>query len=111
MNQAARSRIPLAIGALTVLAGGLWWQTSGARQQPKSITEPNGTRGKDQTLQQMAGTGGRSARGRDDTMQSGDPKNTRIMSSAPDVHSKRTPGKDEDGSSSQGDVLGNLGGR
>ncbi|KLU86041.1 hypothetical protein MAPG_05060 [Magnaporthiopsis poae ATCC 64411] len=103
MNPAARSRIPLAIGALTVFGGGLWWQTAGSRQQPKSITEPNGTRGKDQTLQQMAGTGGRSARGRDETTQSADPKNTRIMSSAPDVHSKRNPDKDR--STSQGDVL------
>ncbi|KAL8399711.1 hypothetical protein RB594_000204 [Gaeumannomyces avenae] len=110
MASAARSRLPLAIGALTVVGGGLWWQTAGARQQPRAITEPNGTRGKEQTLQQMAGTGGRSARGRDETQQD-DPKNTRIMSSAPDVHSKKSPDKERSGSSSQGEVLANTGGR
>ncbi|KAL8372301.1 hypothetical protein RB595_001880 [Gaeumannomyces hyphopodioides] len=110
MASAARSRVPLALGALTVVGGGLWWQTAGARQQPKAISEPNGTRGKDQTLQQMAGTGGRSARGRDET-QPDDPKNTRIMTSAPDVHSKKSPEKYSSGPKSQGEVLANAGGR
>ncbi|TLS27537.1 hypothetical protein PpBr36_04220 [Pyricularia pennisetigena] len=101
MASAARSRIPLALGAFTVFGGGLYWQTAGGRQQPKSRDDGNVK--VSSTMQQIAGTGGPAARNQGDMQH--DTKDTRIFSSASDVRSKRNPDKERTGEKSQGAVL------
>ncbi|KAI6355222.1 hypothetical protein MCOR25_008293 [Pyricularia grisea] len=101
MASAARSRLPLALGVFTVVGGGLYWQTAGGRQQPKSRDDGNAK--VSSTLQQIAGTGGPGARSQGDMQH--DTKDTRIFSSSSDVRSKRNPDKERTGEKSQAAVL------
>lgn len=106
MASAARSRLPLALGVFSVVGGGLYWQTAGGRQQPKS--RDDGDSKVSSTMQQIAGTGGSRARSQGDMQH--DTKDTRIFSSASDVRSKRNPDKERTGEKSQAAVLENAAG-
>ncbi|GAB1318231.1 hypothetical protein MFIFM68171_08441 [Madurella fahalii] len=99
MSNMFRSRTgPLLIAA--GLFGGLLYTTAGGSQQPRPATTggQGGGGGVSETLQGIAGQGGRSAR--DEQRVENDPKDTRMATASPSADSKRNPQK----------VRGDLGG-
>ncbi|KAK3346648.1 hypothetical protein B0T25DRAFT_282967 [Lasiosphaeria hispida] len=93
-----RGRGPALIAA-SVLGGGIYWQTRGGRNQPRSrvVGNPDSKMPISETLEGLGGSGGKTARKQGELQN--DPRDGKIYSHSPTAHSKRNSQKtrpDED---------------
>jgi len=94
-----RSRVGPAVAALAIVGGGIFWQTAGGTQQPRSrAVEGEGKSDVSGSMQGLAGTGGAAARDKDDqeSLKQQDPKDTRLYSKSQTADSKRSATKTTD---------------
>ncbi|KAK2069907.1 hypothetical protein P8C59_004450 [Phyllachora maydis] len=93
-----RSRLVPALGALALFGGGIYWQTAGGAQQPRSraahaLQDQSAV---SESLQALAGTGGGPASDHGGPAAADDPKNTRLYSNDMSAPSKKSAQKTTD---------------
>ncbi|KAK0725267.1 hypothetical protein B0H67DRAFT_125972 [Lasiosphaeris hirsuta] len=93
-----RGRGPTLIAA-SVLGSGIYWQTRGGRNQPRSrvVGNPDSKMEISETLQGLAGSGGKTAQKQGELQN--DPRDSRSYSHSTTAHSKKSAQKtrqDED---------------
>ncbi|KAK4663976.1 uncharacterized protein QC763_501180 [Podospora pseudopauciseta] len=95
MSNMARNRVIPAVIA-SGLFGGLLYSTAGGSNQPRPRARHDAAATNlnvSESLESIAGTGGKHTRKQFDIPSDIDPKNTRIASHNPTAHAKRSPSK------------------
>jgi len=96
-----RSRVAPALLTFAVVGGGIYWQTAGGMQQPRSRAAGGDSDQQSDvsgTLQAAAGTGGSATRDESEqkALAKHDPKDTRLYSRSQTADSKRSSAKTRD---------------